>query len=72
MLLDELDKTMQLGGDEERVNRVGEQQKVCRTQGILGIGEIFFYCMNSGTDVQVFKVNLLEMFFDCFSMNRTV
>ena len=61
MLLDELDKTMQLGGDEERVNRVGEEQKVCRTQGILGIGEIFFYCMNSGTDVQVFKVNLLDL-----------
>ena len=64
MLLDELDKTMQLGGDEERVNRVGEQQKVCRTQGILSFSKAFFYRMNSGTDMQVIKVNLLEMFFD--------
>ena len=68
MLLDELDKAMQLGGDKERVNRVGEQQKVCRTQGILSFSKALFYRMNPGTDMQVIKVNFLE----CFSMNRTV
>jgi hypothetical protein len=55
---------MQLGGDEERVNRVGEQQKVCRTQGILSFSKALFHRMNPGTDMQVIKVNFLEMFFD--------
>ena len=64
VLLDELDKAMQLGGDEECIYRIGKYKQIRRPQSLLRLGETFFYCMDPGTDVQVTEFYLFEMFFN--------
>ena len=64
VLFYELDKAVQLGGDQKCVDRVGEQKEIRRPQGILSLGEVFFQRVNPGSDVQVPEFNLFKMLLD--------